>query len=71
MGNTDKSGEHVEDIITRENANHSKEDIEETTNENTAGDLVKNNHINEPSEQTTTVNPVKMVKKINTKEKTK
>ena len=41
MGNTDKSGEHVEDIITRENANHSNEDKEETTNENTAGDLVK------------------------------
>ena len=69
MGNTDKPGEHVENIITRENVNHSKEDIEETTNENTAKDLVKINHVNEPSEQITTLNPEKMVKKTNTKEK--
>ena len=41
MGNTDKPGEHVENIITRENVNHSKEDIEEITNENTARDSVK------------------------------
>ena len=31
MGNTDKPGEHVENIITRENVNHSKKDIEEIT----------------------------------------
>ena len=71
MGNTDKPGEHVENIITRENVNHSKEDIEEITNENTERDSVKNNHFNEPTEQVTTVNPQKMVKKTNTKEKTK
>ena len=41
MGNTDKPGEHVENIITRENVNHSKEDIEEITNENTERDSVK------------------------------
>ena len=71
MGNTSEPGEPVENIITRENVYHSKEDIEEITNENTARDSVKNNQFNEPSEQVTTVNPQKMVKKTNTKEKTK
>ena len=70
MGNTVKSGEHVEDVITGENINHSKEGIEEITNGNTERDLVKNNHVKEPSEQITTVNPEKMVNKTNTKEKT-
>ena len=69
MENTVKSGEHVEDVITGENVNHSKEGIDETTNGNTARDLVKNNHVNEASEQITTVNPEKMVNKTNTKEK--
>ena len=71
MGNTVKSGEYVEDIITGENINHSKEGIEEITNENIVRGLVKNNHVKEPSEQTTTVNPEKMVNKTNMKEKTK
>ena len=71
MGNTGEPGEPVENIITRENVYHSKEDIEEITNENTARDSVKNNQFNEPSEQVTTGNPQKMVKKTNTKEKTK
>ena len=51
MGNTVKSGEHVEDVITGENVDHSKEGIEEITNGNTARDLVKNNHFNEPSKK--------------------
>merc|ERR1712025_1114507 len=71
MGNTSEPGEPVENIITRENVYHSKEDIEEITNENTARDSVKNNQFNEPSEQVTTGNPQKMIKKTNTKEKIK
>ena len=71
MGNADKPGEHVENIITRENVNYNKEDIEEIINEDTERDLVKNNHLNEPSDQVTTVNPQKMIKKTNKKEKTK
>ena len=71
MGNTDKPGEHVENIITRENVNYSKEDIEVIINDDTERDLVKNNHLSEPSEQVTTENPQKMVKKTNKKEKTK
>ena len=69
MGNTDKPGEHVENIITRENVNYSKEDIEVIINDDTERDLVKNNHLSETSEQVTTENPQKMVKKTNKKEK--
>ena len=71
MGNTVKLVEHVEDLKTGDNMIHSKEGIEETTNGNSERDLVENNHVNEPSEQITTVNPEKMVNKTNTKEKTK
>ena len=69
MGNTIKPGEHVENVIIGENMNHSKEGIEEITNENGARDLVKNNHDKEPSEQITTVNPEKMVNKTNMNKK--
>ena len=46
MGNTVKSGEHVEAVKTQHNVSHSKEGIEEIINGNIERDLVKNNHVN-------------------------
>ena len=71
MGNTVKSGEHVEVVKTGDNVNHSKEGIEKITNGNIERDSVKNNYVNEPIEQVTTENPEKIVNKTNMKEKMK